>query len=85
MRLILSLLAALVVFARWPSLRAPDLATIAKGPVRTLVGNAQLWLEGQRPALPAPAHRLGSGWGWPGRPGTGLVAGRRPGAGGTAR
>ena len=53
-----ALLAALVVFARWPSLRAPDLATIAKGPVRTLVGNAQLWLEGQRPALPAPAIQI---------------------------
>ena len=42
---------ALVVFARWPSLQPPEPGAMAKGPVRALVGNAQLWLEGQRPAL----------------------------------
>ena len=49
---------ALVVFARWPSLQPPEPGAMAKGPVRALVGNAQLWLEAQAPALPAPAVRI---------------------------
>lgn len=46
---------AVLVLARWPRLKVPDIGQLNRGNVRTLVGNTELWLERQRPALPAPA------------------------------
>jgi hypothetical protein len=55
---------ALIVLARWPRLEVPEIGQLNRGNVRTLVGNTELWLERQRPALPAPAvsvvDRIGS-------------------------
>jgi hypothetical protein len=55
---------AVLVLAKWPRLSVPDIGQLNRGNVRTLVGNTELWLERQRPALPAPAigvvDRIGS-------------------------
>ncbi|MBW8785241.1 MAG: hypothetical protein JF593_11510 [Novosphingobium sp.] len=59
--LMLAVLAAVVaaaVLARYPRLEAPERAQLNRGNVRTMVANTELWLERQRPALPAPAVRL---------------------------
>lgn len=55
---VLAVLAALGFFAMFPRFRAPDLASINKGDAHTMVGRTELWLEAQRPSLPAPAVRL---------------------------
>lgn len=55
---ILAVIGVLGFFATYPRLKVPDLASINRGDVRTMVGRTQLWLEAQAPALPAPAVRL---------------------------
>ena len=50
--------AAMFVLARYPRLKPPVQARINEGDVRTMVGRTELWLEAQRPALPAPAVEL---------------------------
>lgn len=52
---VLAAVAAVFVFATWPRLAVPDIGKINRGDVKTLFGNTELWLESQRPALPAPA------------------------------
>lgn len=54
----LAILAALYVFGRYPRLKVPELPALNKGDVRQMVGRTELWLEAQRPALPAPAVTL---------------------------
>lgn len=54
----LSMVAALWFFATFPRLKVPDLAALNTGDVRSMVGRTELWLEAQRPALPAPAVQL---------------------------
>lgn len=56
--MVLAVLAALGFFAVFPRLKVPTLAALNTGDVRTMVGRTELWLEAQRPALPAPAARL---------------------------
>ena len=60
----LAVFAAVAFFSRYPRLGVADVASINRGDVRTMVGNTELWLEGQRRALPAPAiavvDRLGA-------------------------
>ena len=56
--MIVAIIGALAFFATYPKLKVPDLGTINRGDVRTMVGRTELWLEAQRPALPAPAVRL---------------------------
>lgn len=59
--IILTLLATFVafgVFARYPKMKVPALGDLNKGDVKALVGRTELWLEAQRPALPAPAVQL---------------------------
>lgn len=53
-----SIVAALWFFATFPKMKVPTLASINTGDVRTMVGRTELWLEAQRPALPAPAVQL---------------------------
>lgn len=52
---VLAAVAAAFIFTTWPRLPVPRIGNINRGDVKTLVGNTELWLESQRPALPAPA------------------------------
>ena len=54
----LSIVTALWFFATFPKMKVPDLTALNTGNVRTMVGRTELWLEAQRPALPAPAVQL---------------------------
>lgn len=58
MVLAVAIVAALWFFGTYPRLKVPDLAALNTGDARTMVGRTELWLEAQRPALPAPAVRL---------------------------
>ncbi|MEO9462423.1 MAG: hypothetical protein ABJ242_06770 [Marinomonas sp.] len=51
-------LAALYVFGKYPKMKVPQRADLTKGDTKQLVGRTELWLEAQRPALPAPAVTL---------------------------
>lgn len=51
-------LAVVVLLGLFPRLKVPDLRALNSGDVRSMVGRTELWLEAQRPALPAPAVRL---------------------------
>ena len=53
-----ALVAATVVFTTFPRLKVPERSRLNSGSARTLVGNTELWLEAQRPALPPPAMAL---------------------------
>lgn len=54
----IAILGALALFASFPRFKVPSLAKLNSGDVRRMVGNTELWLEAQRPALPAPAVQL---------------------------
>ena len=56
----LASVAAVWLFGSYPKFKAPTRADInpASTDVKTLVGRTELWLETQRPALPAPAVKL---------------------------
>lgn len=54
----LAIVAALAVLGSFPKLKVPDVAVLNRGDVRTMVARTELWLEAQRPALPAPAVNL---------------------------
>lgn len=55
---VLALVIAVGVLARYPRMKVPTQASLAKGSLRQLVGRTELWLESQRRALPAPAAQL---------------------------
>ncbi len=55
---VLATVAAVFVFSRWPKMKVPRRENLNKGDVRRMVGNTELWLEAQRPALPAPAVKI---------------------------
>ena len=46
------------VLCRYPRMKIPSQAQLNQGDARTMVGRTELWLENQRPALPAPAVQL---------------------------
>jgi hypothetical protein len=53
------MIAAVAVLGKFPRLKTPRRADLsATGDVRQMVGRTELWLEAQRPALPAPAIGL---------------------------
>lgn len=54
----LAILAAVVLFSVFPGIKVPDRADLNRGNVKALVGNTELWLERQRPALPPPAVQV---------------------------
>ena len=59
--IIMALLATVVavgVFGRYPKMSVPSRASLTGADVKSLVGRTELWLESQRPALPAPAVQL---------------------------
>lgn len=55
---LLALLAVLAGFAWWPRFRVPERATLNRGTTRAMIANTEVWLEAQRPALPAPAVEI---------------------------
>ena len=54
----LAMVAAVGTFAAFPRLKVPELGALNRGDVRSMVARTELWLEAQRPALPAPAVNL---------------------------
>lgn len=54
----LALIVAVGVFSSFPRMKVPSLNQLGQGDTRTLVGRTELWLERQRPALPASAAQL---------------------------
>lgn len=52
------MLAVAVLLLRYPRLELPSREELAGGDTRQVVGRTELWLEAQRPALPAPAVTL---------------------------
>jgi hypothetical protein len=60
----LALVAAVVIFGQYPKVKLPSRADLTRTQdARQLVARTELWLEQQRPALPAPAVRLVEGIG----------------------
>jgi hypothetical protein len=58
---ILTLLASVIavgLFSSYPRMPLPSRESLRGGDVKSLVGRTELWLETQRPALPAPAVQL---------------------------
>jgi hypothetical protein len=53
-----AIVCAIGLLGTFPRLKVPDLAALNRGDVRTMVARTELWLEAQRPALPAPAVNL---------------------------
>ena len=58
MTLIVATIVAVAVFANFPKMKTPKRADLNKGDVAQMVTRTELWLEAQRPALPAPAARI---------------------------
>lgn len=54
----LAIVVAIGVFGAFPRMKVPSLESLGTGDTKTLVGRTELWLERQRPALPAPAVQL---------------------------
>jgi hypothetical protein len=55
---LLTLVVATGVFTSFPRMKVPSRASLTGADVKSLVGRTELWLENQRPALPAPAVQL---------------------------
>lgn len=59
-----SIVTAIMIFSSFPKVRVPQRADLARTQdARQLVARTELWLEGQRPALPPPAVTLVNGLG----------------------
>ena len=54
----LAAIAVAFVLARYPRMKVPGQAQLNIGDAQTMVARTELWLESQRPALPAPAVQL---------------------------
>ncbi len=54
----LAIVVAMGVFSTFPRMKVPTRESLGRGDTKTLVGRTELWLERQRPALPAPAVQL---------------------------
>lgn len=54
----LAIVAATFLFANYPKVKVPKREDLNRGDTRQLVARTELWLEHQRPALPAPAVTL---------------------------
>ncbi|WP_066553599.1 hypothetical protein [Croceicoccus bisphenolivorans] len=60
---VLLMAVAIGVLAKYPKLKVPTLKTLPKGSLGENVARTELWLEMQRPALPAPARNIVDGIG----------------------
>src|SRR3546814_4243228 len=63
MAVTLLLIGVAVLFGKWPPFPEPRQADLPKADLRQLAGRTEIWLEAQRPALPAPARQLVDGIG----------------------
>jgi len=63
MAMMLAVIVAVVVFSMYPKVKIPKRSDLNTGNVRQLVARTELWLEAQRPALPAPAVQVVDGIG----------------------
>ncbi|MFM5885156.1 MAG: hypothetical protein ACKOQ3_07515, partial [Novosphingobium sp.] len=54
----LAMIGAVAFFAIFPRIKVPTIESLGTGDTKTLVGRTELWLERQRPALPAPAVQI---------------------------
>jgi hypothetical protein len=54
----LAIVAAIAFFGSFPRMKVPSRASLSGSDVKSLVGRTEIWLEHQRPALPAPAVQL---------------------------
>lgn len=52
-----------VLFGKWPPFPEPRQADLPRTDLKQLAGRTEIWLEAQRPALPAPARQLVDGIG----------------------
>lgn len=59
----LAVVAATFLFSNYPKVKVPRRADLNTGDVRHMVARTELWLEAQRPALPAPAVQIVDGIG----------------------
>lgn len=55
MMTVLAVMAAAFVFSNFPKVKVPKRAELKQGNPQQMVARTELWLEAQRPALPAPA------------------------------
>ena len=63
MAVTLLLVGIAVLFGKWPPFPEPRQADLPKADLKQLAGRTEIWLEAQRPALPAPARQLVDGIG----------------------
>ena len=61
--LMVLLIGVAVLFGKWPPFPEPRQADLPKADLKQLAGRTEIWLEAQRPALPAPARQLVDGIG----------------------
>ncbi len=61
--LLVLLIGVAVIFGKWPPFPEPRQADLPRTDLRQLAGRTEIWLEAQRPALPAPARQLVDGIG----------------------
>lgn len=54
----LAVVAAIILFSQYPKMDVPTPEKLRTGDLKTLAGKTEIWLETQRPALPAPAVTL---------------------------
>ena len=54
----LAMVGAVAFFSTFPRIKVPTIESLGTGDTKTLVGRTELWLERQRPALPAPAVQI---------------------------
>ncbi|WP_296674676.1 hypothetical protein [Novosphingobium sp.] len=54
----LAMVGAVSLLGTFPRIKVPTIDSLSSGDTKTLVGQTELWLERQRPALPAPAVSL---------------------------
>ncbi|EDL48435.1 hypothetical protein [Erythrobacter sp. SD-21] len=63
MAVLVASVVAVAVLSNYPKLKTPRRESLNKGNVQDMVGRTELWLENQRPALPAPAAAIVSDMG----------------------
>src|SRR3546814_14007031 len=58
MAVTLLLIGVAVLFGKWPPFPEPRQQDLPRADLKQLAGRTEIWLEAQRPALPAPARTL---------------------------